>query len=124
MKNKKANIPVMILVFLTIVTCVVALIAFHIDRKSDEKQVNAFKYLRVIYNAQDNMAYAGKSLGFVKELYKQSKTRSYYPVVKQIEEKDNYLVFKKTEKKWYQWQADEQERNGKLLLEIKVPIEE
>lgn len=122
--NKKANIPITILIVATIAVCIIALIAFHFKIKEGEEKVGTFKYLRVIYYFQNDLDYHGQDINFIKkELYPSSTLgfgrRSYYPVVKDIEQDNNNLVIRNigVKRKWYApWVKKE-----KIKFELKVP---
>lgn len=93
MRNKKANIPITILVIGTLAICIITLAAFYIIRDNSEKDVSSFNYLRVMYSFQDNLEYSGDSISYIIEdsYNKQSWLgkkllgyRNYYPFVKDI----------------------------------------
>jgi hypothetical protein len=113
--NKRANIPIIILVIGTIALCVLALMAFQNGRDRRGSKIQAFRELRVMYNVLDDIEFSEKDLDYVKandlylDVYFSSfgtlkimplKTyKSYRPVVNELEIRPlggrDYLVLDK-----------------------------
>ena len=60
MRNKKADIPITILVLGVIALCVFALLSFYLsETKQKSGGVNSFFYLQEIYNSAESVKYSG-----------------------------------------------------------------
>jgi len=60
MRNKKADIPITILVLGVITLCVFALLVFYLsETKQKSGGVNSFFYLQEIYNPAESVKYSG-----------------------------------------------------------------
>lgn len=131
MRNKKANVPITILIVATIAVCIIALVAFYYYREGVKEKINVFKYLRVMYNIKEGITYSGAGIDYIKGLYNKQSWfgkklvgyRNYYPVVEQMKEENGFLVYK-------QVKIDRKARLGippwekieTILFELKVPF--
>ncbi len=59
-KNKKADISIMILVIGVIAICVLALLSFYLSEKKQKSEgVDSFFYLQEVYNLAESVKYSG-----------------------------------------------------------------
>ena len=99
MKNKKANIPVTILVVLTIVICIVALIAFHTIRENEKVSVAKFAYIRALYNFQEMYYFQDIDKDLINSIYPDGRSYSGYFIESEstLDKTVRFFTKKKTE---------------------------
>jgi hypothetical protein len=65
--NKKADIPVTILVMLTIALCMFSLVVFYLADKQIEGNIKGYDFLEKIYSDFDNQKFSGEEETIVNE---------------------------------------------------------
>jgi hypothetical protein len=107
--NRRANIPVTILVLLVLALIIVALVLFQQEGGKTDRSIGAFREIRQVYQVADVMSFSGKSLGAVQtDLYSFSSS-SYASVAGNVHSSGNDLVYGR------------QNRAGVVVLKVVVP---
>jgi len=87
MMNKKANLPIIILVVGTIAVCIIALMSFSIVRDKQSESIGAFRELRVMHVVRDSLQFSGMTLEELRD-----EGNYYDSVVGELQIEGGYLV--------------------------------